>query len=99
MKYSSVKQMVNGHTAAMVNGRRVVYKPEQWTKIVNSQWGNDMSRIEMIARNGDATVQVKGQVIKVTRDEYAAEGVKFSPTERDAAIIRAAQYKLNYGDV
>lgn len=57
-----------------------------------------LPRIEMIAQNGDATVQVKGHEVKVTRDEYAVEGVKVSPTERDAAIMRAAQYKLNYGD-
>lgn len=57
-----------------------------------------MTRIEMIAHNGNATVQVKGKVITVTREDYAHDS-KRTPRERDDAIIRAAQYKLNYGDV
>ena len=56
-----------------------------------------MTRIEMVGADGSAKVTIDSHIIDVVCDDYEHDTFS-NPTQRDAAIIRAAQYKLNYGD-
>lgn len=53
--------------------------------------------IERVSSDGAAKVNIHGQIVTVHRGDYLASGWS-TPAERDAGILRAAQYKLKYGD-
>ena len=38
MKYTDVVTMINGHTAATVNGKRLVFTPEQWLEVEQEEY-------------------------------------------------------------
>lgn len=86
MKYTDVVTMINGHTAATVNGRRLVFTPEQWKEI-------QRTKIVMLTDSA-ATVSVCGNEVTVIAEEWQHVPGYW----RDTEIRRIAEYKYNYGD-